>query len=90
MTREELRDYVKEQRNLGVIPYYVYSTLVDGIDTLEQESFDGLTNGEVMQTMFPEVKVEIDGFLVRCVFIEHEFTTTADWWNAPYKAEKGD
>ena len=37
MTREELRDYVKEQRNLGIISYHVYSTLIDGIDTLEQE-----------------------------------------------------
>ena len=37
MTREELRDYVEEQRNLDIIPYHVYSTLIDGIDTLEQE-----------------------------------------------------
>lgn len=37
MTKEELRDYVEEQRNLGIIPYHVYSTLIDGIDTLEQE-----------------------------------------------------
>lgn len=37
MTREELRDYVDEQRSLNNIPYDVYSTLIDGIDTLEQE-----------------------------------------------------
>ena len=37
MTREELRDYVEEQRNLNIIPYHVYSTLIDGIDTLEQQ-----------------------------------------------------
>ena len=37
MTREELRDYVDEQRSLDNIPYHVYSTLIDGIDTLEQE-----------------------------------------------------
>jgi len=36
MTKEELRNYVEEQRNLDVIPYHVYSTLIDGIDTLEQ------------------------------------------------------
>ena len=48
MTREELRDYVEEQRNLGVIPYHVYSTLIDGIDTLEQEPFDGMTNKEII------------------------------------------
>jgi len=38
MTREELRDYVDEQRTLNNIPYHVYSALIDGIDTLEQES----------------------------------------------------
>ena len=37
MTREELRDYVDEQRTLNNIPYHVYSALIDGIDTLEQE-----------------------------------------------------
>lgn len=37
MTREELRDYVDEQRILNNIPYHVYSALIDGIDTLEQE-----------------------------------------------------
>lgn len=36
MIREELRDYVDEQRALNNIPYHVYSTLIDGIDTLEQ------------------------------------------------------
>ena len=37
MKREELRDYVDEQRALNNIPYHVYSALIDGIDTLEQE-----------------------------------------------------
>ena len=37
MTREELRDYVDKQRALNNIPYHVYSELIDGIDTLEQE-----------------------------------------------------
>ncbi len=35
MTREELRDYVEQERKLDNIPYHVYSTLIDGIDTLE-------------------------------------------------------
>ena len=41
MTREELRDYVEEQISLNMIPYHVYSTLIDGIDTLEQEPRKG-------------------------------------------------
>lgn len=47
-------------------------------------AFNGMTNGEVIQALFPEVKIERDGFLVRCVFIEHEFTTIEDWWDSPY------
>lgn len=53
--------------------------------TEKMEMSEEPTNGEVIQALFPEVKVEIDGFLVRCVFIEHEFTTTFEWWNAPYQ-----
>ena len=41
MTREELRDYVDEQRSLNNIPYHVYSALIDGIDTLEEEPKTG-------------------------------------------------
>lgn len=41
MTREELRDYVEELRSLDMIPYHAYSTLIDGIDTLEQEPKTG-------------------------------------------------
>ena len=37
MTREELREYVEELESQGEIPYYVYSNLIDCIDTLEQE-----------------------------------------------------
>jgi len=52
MTREELRDYVEEQRNLNVIPYYVYSALIDGIDTLEQEpSGDVISRQAVLNTL---------------------------------------
>ena len=37
MLREELREYVEELESQGEIPYYVYSNLIDCIDTLEQE-----------------------------------------------------
>lgn len=51
MTREELRDYVEEQRNLGIIPYHVYSTLIDGIDTLEQEPILDKIRAEIRKKM---------------------------------------
>lgn len=48
MTREELRDYVDKQRALNNIPYHVYSELIDGIDTLEQEPRkDAVSRAEV-------------------------------------------
>jgi hypothetical protein len=48
MTREELRDYVDEQRTLNNIPYHVYSTLIDGIDTLEQEPCEDAVSREFL------------------------------------------
>ncbi len=51
MTREELRDYVEEQRNLDIIPYHVYSTLIDGIDTLEQQPCeDAISREDAIKT----------------------------------------
>lgn len=50
MTREELRDYVDEQRTLNNIPYHVYSALIDGIDTLEQESCEDYVSREYLST----------------------------------------
>ena len=46
MTREELKEYVEEQRNQDIIPYYVYSALIDGIDTLEEESMSARKKGK--------------------------------------------
>lgn len=48
MTKEELRDYVDEQRVLNNIPYYVYSALIDGIDTLEPSK--GTSNIQAIYT----------------------------------------
>lgn len=52
MTKEELRDYVDEQRTLNNIPYHVYSALIDGIDTLEQEP----KTGRWIDTEFTKLK----------------------------------
>jgi len=41
MTREEFRDYVDFLRSQDEISYDVYSELIDGIDTLEQEPKTG-------------------------------------------------
>ena len=51
MTREELRDYVDMQRSLNNIPYHVYSALIDGIDTLQQEPVLDKIRAEIEQTV---------------------------------------
>ena len=51
MTREKLRDYVDEQRTLNNIPYHVYSALIDGIDTLEQEPVLDKIRAEMFEEM---------------------------------------
>lgn len=57
MSREELRDYVDEQRAQDIIPYHVYSALIDGIDTLEQEpSEDAISR----QALLDDLRAEIE------------------------------
>lgn len=73
---------------LKIDKQFIDEAVQKAVEELKQNNIwipNGMTNGEVIQALFPEVKVEIDGFLVRCVFIEHEFTTTLEWWNAPYQ-----
>lgn len=83
MTREELRDYVEEQRNLGIIPYHVYSALIDGIDTLEQEPFDGMTNREIIS----EFVERDDSFAIMVDEVNGtvNIELSLDFWNASYK-----
>ena len=46
---------------------------------------DGLTNGEIIQKMFPNAKVTIDGTTV-CLKFEyyHEIWFDLDWWNGKW------
>lgn len=79
----EIDKYIDKAQSTGTKDDFI-SFAELGVKALPS-AFEGMTNGEVMKTIFSEVKVERDGFLVRCVFIEHEFTTTEVWWDSPYK-----
>ena len=57
MTREELRDYVDEQFNN--IPYHVYSALIDGIDTLEQEPCKDVVSIAEVKRIAKEMYLEV-------------------------------
>ncbi len=59
------------------------------------EIADGMTNGEVMQALFPKLELGELVYNRRRYFLMGEaidtfdFKTTDKWWSAPYKAEKG-
>lgn len=59
MTREELRDYVDKQRALNNIPYHVYSELIDGIDTLEQEPCKDVVSIAEVKRIAKEMYLEV-------------------------------
>lgn len=50
---------------------------------------DGLTNGEVIQALFPNCVVDIDEDGWFMTNLDGYSSYTPEWWNAPYKAEKG-
>lgn len=51
--------------------------------------FDGMTNGEVLQALFPNMKTEDTSFkpLIGTDIDRSYVVFQRDWWNAPYKAE---
>ena len=46
---------------------------------------EGMTNGEVIQTVFPNISVYEHGSTYS---VNNEYNFNATWWNAPYKTEK--
>ena len=53
--------------------------------------FEGMTNGEVIKTIFPTVKEDYQNdILITVVNLDSPYPTEfyKDWWNAPYKKEE--
>ena len=86
MTREHAKKILTHLRN-GKSDLMVMDALDMAISALK--GFEGMTNGEVIQALFPYVEAEdtpsnraiatdLDGSY--CLFMR-------EWWNAPYKAE---
>jgi len=48
---------------------------------------EGMTNGEVIQAVFPNISVYEHGSTYS---VNNEYNFNATWWNAPYKAERGE
>ena len=51
-------------------------------------SLEEKTNGEVIQTLFPEASVNRNGFIVEVELEAFGFNVEDDWWNTPYKENK--
>lgn len=93
---EEIDNHIPEEERTG------YDMLPD-IQALrkfisaENKCFEGMTNGEVMQTLFPECyflnAFPFEGSSMEKIYIDNNkdnkthIMTQEDWWNAPYKAE---
>lgn len=57
--------------------------------------FDGMTNGEVIKTLFPSCKTRrentsMDNFMEFTLDGLVGYAIEKSWWNAPYKAESED
>ena len=51
-----------------------------------KHSFEGMTNGEVMEAVFP--KADVDRYIEEygyLIYIDDETYFTREWWNTPYK-----
>ncbi len=46
------------------------------------ECFEGMTNGEVIQALFPNISVYEHGSTYS---VNNEYNFNATWWNAPYQ-----
>lgn len=53
-------------------------------DSAENKCFEGMTNGEVIQALFPNISVYEHGATYS---VNNEYNFNSTWWNAPYKAE---
>ena len=94
MTREELRDYVDQQRSLDSIPYPVYSMLIDGIDTLEQEPCeDAISRADVLDlcdSKDPDYKVYHFKEDVECLPPVYPNPKIGHWIVQPSNEEQGE
>lgn len=60
---------------------------VDGLIRHEPSAFEGMTNGEVIQAIFPNASIYKHGSTYS---VNNEYNFNSTWWNLPYKAESED
>ena len=69
--------------------------LMSTVDTQLEQSFKGMTNGEVLKKLFPNISIN-NNPLFEKIYTEIPFNDYVganidcmrDWWNKPYKENK--
>ena len=93
MTKEDILHHFQDI-NFYYNDCMMYADLSGMLDELiaENKCFDGMTNGEVIQALFPYVKTEDTSFdiLIGTNLDKGYVPLQREWWNAPYKAESED
>lgn len=88
MTKEDILHHFQDI-NFYYNDCMMYDDLSRMLDELmaEDKCFDGMTNGEVIQALFPYVKAEDTSFdtLIGTNLDKGYVTLLRDWWNAPYQ-----
>lgn len=52
------------------------------LPSVENKGFDGMTNGEAIQALFPNISVYEHGSTYS---VNNEYNFNSTWWNAPYQ-----
>lgn len=91
MTKEDILHHFQDI-NFRYNDCMMYDDLSCMLDELiaENKCFDGMTNGEVIQALFPNMTIahkSSNGVLIVVESLDspypHEFYT--EWWNSPYQ-----
>lgn len=86
ISRESAKAEINKLMEIHFDRTVVLGKAKDKIESLPS-AFEGMTNGEVMKAIFPDIEVTINEFLGSVVIdgAFGKFITTLDWWLDSYK-----
>lgn len=84
ISREAVKEQAKASYHVAESMEQLGNLYEDCINALPS-AFEGMTNGEVIQALFPKsvTSIDEDGWVITNIDGCSEFTP--EWWNAPYK-----
>lgn len=90
ISRQAVEEIIDDIRGyISVEGYWAILERMKKLPSAESKCFDGMTNGEVIQVLFPYVKIEDTSFdtLIGTDLDKGYIPFQRDWWDAPYKAK---